>query len=53
MRSNLRSEGSALLMLFLLSDVGDDAPTRIRVGSHVDVPALLASAGERGLGLGS
>jgi hypothetical protein len=36
-------------MLFLFSDVGpDDAPTRIRVGSHLDVPALLADAGDEG-----
>ena len=48
-RVNLRSRGRALLMLFLFSDVGpDDAPTRIRVGSHLDVPPLLASAGEEG-----
>jgi Phytanoyl-CoA dioxygenase (PhyH) len=46
-RVNLRSRGRALLMLF--SDVGpDDAPTRIRVGSHLDVPALLADAGDDG-----
>jgi hypothetical protein len=37
-------------MLFLFSDVGqDDAPTRIRVGSHLDVPRLLEPAGEAGL----
>jgi hypothetical protein len=49
-RVNLRSRGRALLMLFLFSDVGeDDAPTRIRVGSHLRVPALLAPAGENGL----
>ncbi|WP_214410448.1 phytanoyl-CoA dioxygenase family protein [Sphaerisporangium fuscum] len=48
-RVNLRSRGRALLMLFLFSDVGpDDAPTRIRVGSHLDVPALLADAGDEG-----
>ncbi|MFD7033091.1 phytanoyl-CoA dioxygenase family protein [Streptomyces sp. NPDC059917] len=48
-RVNLRSRGRALLMLFLLSDVGpDDAPTRIRVGSHLDLPPLLAAAGEEG-----
>jgi hypothetical protein len=36
-------------MLFLFSDVGpDDAPTRIKVGSHLDVPPFLAPAGERG-----
>jgi hypothetical protein len=37
-------------MLFLFSDVGeDDAPTRIRVGSHFDVARLLAPAGEAGM----
>ncbi|MGH3611338.1 MAG: phytanoyl-CoA dioxygenase [Pseudonocardia sp.] len=41
-RLNLRSRGRALLMLFLFSDVGlSDAPTRIRVGSHLDVPRCL------------
>lgn len=49
-RVNLRSKGRALLMLFLFSDVGEkDAPTRIRVGSHLRVPELLAPAGEDGL----
>jgi hypothetical protein len=34
-------------MLFPFSDVGeDDAPTRIRVGSHFDIPRLLAPFGE-------
>ncbi|MGH3672924.1 MAG: hypothetical protein ACRDSH_20205 [Pseudonocardiaceae bacterium] len=48
-RVNLHSRGRALLMLFLFSDTGaDDAPTRIRVGSHHDVPALLRDAGEPG-----
>jgi phytanoyl-CoA dioxygenase PhyH len=48
-RVNLRSRGRALLMLFLFSDVGpDDAPTRIRVGSHLDVPPLLTDAGVEG-----
>lgn len=48
-RINLRSRGRALLMLFLFSDVGpDDAPTRIRVGSHRDLPRLLADAGDEG-----
>jgi ectoine hydroxylase-related dioxygenase (phytanoyl-CoA dioxygenase family) len=37
-------------MLFLFSDIGpDDAPTRIRVGSHLDVPAILEPAGEDGM----
>lgn len=50
-RTNLRSRGRALLMLFLFSDVGpDDAPTRIRIGSHLDVPPVLEPAGAAGLG---
>ena len=49
-RVNLQSKGRALLMLFLFSDVGEkDAPTRIRVGSHLRVPPIVASAGEGGL----
>jgi hypothetical protein len=51
-RVNVRSRGRALLMLFLFSDVGDDdAPTRIRVGSHLDIARALAPAGEAGLTL--
>ncbi len=47
---NLRSRGRALLMLFLFSDIGpDDAPTRIKVGSHLDVPPFLEAAGDRGM----
>ncbi len=49
---NVTSTGRALLMLFLFSDVGDDgAPTRIRVGSHLDMARMLAPAGEKGLSL--
>jgi hypothetical protein len=49
-RVNVRSKGRALLMLFLFSDVTqDDAPTCIRVGSHLDVARLLYPAGETGL----
>lgn len=49
-RLNWHSTGRALLMLFLFSDVTEhDAPTRIRVGSHLDVPRLLAPHGEAGL----
>ena len=49
---NLRSRGRALLMLFLFSDVGErDAPTRIRVGSHVDIPPLLVPYGEPGVSM--
>jgi hypothetical protein len=51
-RANVRSRGRALLMLFLFSDVGDDdAPTRIRVGSHRDIARALAPAGDTGLSL--
>ncbi|MGF7148475.1 hypothetical protein FHS96_002103 [Sphingomonas zeicaulis] len=51
-RANIFSRGRALLLLFLFSDVGiDDAPTRIRVGSHVDVARALAPAGNAGLTL--
>jgi hypothetical protein len=51
-RANVVSRGRALLMLFLFSDVEyDDAPTRIRVGSHLDIARQLAPAGEAGLSL--
>jgi hypothetical protein len=51
-RVNVHSKGRALLMLFLFSDVGpDDAPTRIRVGSHLEMARILASAGEEGRSL--
>jgi hypothetical protein len=51
-RANVRSKGRALLLLFLFSDVGDDdAPTRIRVGSHRAIARQLAPAGEAGLTL--
>jgi hypothetical protein len=47
--ANLHSRGRALLMLFLFTDVGpDDAPTRILVGSHLDVPPVLESIGDTG-----
>ncbi|GAB3175181.1 phytanoyl-CoA dioxygenase family protein [Telluribacter humicola] len=49
-RVNIHSKGRALLMLFLFSDVSDqDAPTRIRVGSHLDVAKVLAPEGKSGL----
>jgi hypothetical protein len=49
-RLNLRSRDRALLMLFLFSDVApDDAPTRIKVGSHLDVPPFLTGYGEDGV----
>jgi hypothetical protein len=51
-RVNLFSKGRALLMLFLFSDVGEaDAPTKIRIGSHLDMARILAPAGEAGLTL--
>jgi hypothetical protein len=51
-RANWRSRGRALLMLFLFSDVGeDDAPTRIRIGSHRDIARQLRPHGEEGLKL--
>lgn len=47
---NVHSKGRALLMLFLFSDIGeDDAPTRIRAGSHLDVAKVLEPHGEPGL----
>ncbi|MET7487903.1 phytanoyl-CoA dioxygenase family protein [Streptomyces sp. NPDC005538] len=47
---NLRSRDRALLMLFLFTEVTEDnAPTRIRVGSHLDVPPLLEPYGEAGV----
>jgi hypothetical protein len=50
MRCTVDSRGRALLMLFLFSDTGpDDAPTRILVGSHLDMPRLLEPAGDAGL----
>jgi len=51
-RANITSKNRALLMLFLFSDVGEeDAPTRIRAGSHLDIARMLAPAGENGLTL--
>jgi Phytanoyl-CoA dioxygenase (PhyH) len=49
-RVNVTSRGRALLMLFLFSDVAEnDAPTRIRVGSHMDMARFLEPAGEAGV----
>jgi hypothetical protein len=51
-RININSMGRAMLMLFLFSDVGEqDAPTRIRIGSHLTVARLLAPAGEQGMSM--
>jgi hypothetical protein len=49
-RVNLGSRARGLLALYLFTDAAaDDAPTRIRPGSHLDVPAILAPAGDDGL----
>lgn len=49
-RINVRSKGRALLMLFLFSDITDeDAPTRIRAGSHLRLPKVLAPYGDSGV----
>lgn len=51
-RANIGSRGRLLLMLFLFSEVGpDDAPTRIRAGSHLDMARRLAPCGEAGMTL--
>jgi hypothetical protein len=52
-RVNVVSRGRALLMLFLFSDVElDDAPTRLRIGSHLDIARRLAPHGDGGLTIG-
>jgi hypothetical protein len=49
-RININSKGRALLMLFLFSDVSEqDAPTRIKLGSHMDVAKILKPEGQQGL----
>jgi hypothetical protein len=46
---NVRSRGRGLLALFLFTDVGEaDAPTEVLVGSHLDVPRVVAPFGDRG-----
>jgi hypothetical protein len=41
------------LALFLFTDVGsEDAPTELLVGSHLDVPRVLASFGDGGVFFG-
>lgn len=48
--ANYRSRDRALLLLFLFTDVTEaDAPTRIRVGSHLAVPSRLLPYGEEGV----
>jgi Phytanoyl-CoA dioxygenase (PhyH) len=52
-RVNLASRARGLLALYLFTDVGpDDAPTRLRPGSHLDVPPILAAAGDDGMDWG-
>jgi hypothetical protein len=47
---NVHSRYRALLVLFLFTDVGErDAPTELIVGSHLDVPRVLAPYGGRGV----
>ena len=47
--TNVFSRDRAGLMLFLFRDVSEtDAPTRIRIGSHLDVPKILEPYGEAG-----
>lgn len=51
-RVNSVSRGRSMLMLFLLSDCGaDDAPTRVRVGSHMPMARQLAAHGAAGISL--
>ncbi|WP_332367991.1 phytanoyl-CoA dioxygenase family protein [Spirosoma telluris] len=51
-RANVVSKGRSLLMLFLFSTITEaDAPTRIRVGSHLAIAKQLEPAGEAGLSL--
>ena len=46
-RTNVMSSDRSLLMLFLFSDVGpDDAPTRIRKGSHATIARELLPHGK-------
>lgn len=48
-RANVKSSGRALLMLFLFSDVGpNDAPTKIRKGSHAIIARELLPFGDGG-----
>ena len=49
-RVNVGSRARGLLALYLLTDVDPDgAPTRLRPGSHRDVPPILAAAGDAGM----
>jgi hypothetical protein len=47
--TNVHSTWKALFLLFLFTEVDhDDAPTRIRVGSHMDIPPVLRRHGDEG-----
>jgi hypothetical protein len=49
-RINVYSKARGLLMLFLFSDVSElDAPTLLKVSSHLDVARILQPEGEKGL----
>ena len=49
-RVNYQSRGRALLLLMLFSNVTEsDAPTRIKVGSHIDVARALQPVEARGV----
>jgi hypothetical protein len=49
-RVSVRSRARGLLALYLFSDVDEEcAPTRLRAGSHLDIPPILAPAGDDGL----
>src|SRR2546426_10332823 len=51
--ANVHSRYRGLLALFLFTDVGDDdAPTELIVGSHLDIPRVLAPYGEPGVFVG-
>lgn len=49
-RTNIHCRDKGLLALFLFSDIGErDAPTRLLVGSHLDMAAVLEPSGGAGL----
>jgi len=51
-RVNYLSRWRSMLMLFLFTDCGpDDAPTRIRIGSHLPMARQLRRHGEAGISL--
>ncbi len=47
---NVRSRWRGLLALYLFSDVElEDAPTEVKVGSHLDIPPVLVVFGDTGV----